>query len=127
MKRFALLLLIFAFAAAAGTVQAATYYHEGRVVAMQSVPCGSQGASHHRTKQMLCDEYTIRTDSAEYEIAQTLPKKVNLLPVGHHVYFRVKKNQMFVRGRAENGKKVKDQQYKVISENQRGTMVPGSP
>jgi hypothetical protein len=34
---------------------------------------------------------------------------------------------MFVRGRAENGKKVKDQQYKVISENQRGTMAPGTP
>lgn len=127
MKRIMLLLLAAALAPGLAELNAAVYT-EGRVASMHSVPCGFQGRGHHRTAQMDCEQYVVQTDTMSYRIRQEIPKKVNLLPVGQEIYFRVKKNRMLVRGYTLNGKKIKDQEYVVISENQRmSTEAPGAP
>lgn len=127
MKTILFLLLSVVIVPGLAKLNAATYT-EGTVAWMHSVPCGSQGKSHHRVEQMLCEQYVVRTDTMDYRISQELPKKVNLLPVGQDVYFRVKKNRMLIRGYTLNGKKIKDQEYIVVSERQRTeTEAPGSP
>ncbi|MGH9327231.1 MAG: FAD-binding oxidoreductase [Terriglobia bacterium] len=127
MKRLIPLLVIFLIVPGLAELKAATYI-EGNVASMHSVPCGRQAKSHKRVERMLCEQYVIRTDTMAYRIRQEMPKKVNILPVGQEVYFRVKKNRMVIRGYTVNGKKIKNQEYVVVSERQRvpGT-VPGSP
>lgn len=127
MKRIGFLLLIASLAPGLAELNAATYI-EGRVASMQSTPCGAQAKSHKRTAELLCEEYVVRTDTMAYQIRQEVPKKVNILPVGQEVFFRVKKNRMLIRGYTLNGKKIKDQEYVVVSERQRmNTMAPGAP
>lgn len=127
MQRIILLLVAVTLAPGLAALKAAVYT-EGRVASMQSVPCGFQGKGHHRTAQMDCEQYVVRTDTMNYRIRQEVPKKVNLLPVGQEIYFRVKKNRMLVRGYTLNGKKIKDQEYVVISQNQRmSAEAPGAP
>jgi hypothetical protein len=127
MKRISFLLLIISLAPGLAVLNAATYL-EGRVASMRSVPCGVQGKNHKRMERMLCEQYVVRTDTMNYQIRQELPKKVNLLPVGQEIYFRVKKNRMLVRGFTLNGKKIKDQEYLIVSQNQRmNAAAPGAP
>ena len=97
----------------------AASYAQGTIVSMESVPCGVQGKSHKRMAQMLCEQYAVRTDAVDYRIRQELPKRVDLLPVGQQVYFRVKQNRMLVRGFTLNGKRIKNQEYVIISQSQR--------
>lgn len=127
MKLLLFSLLAISLAPGVAELSAATYT-EGNVASMHSVPCGRQGKSHKRVEQMLCEQYLIRTGTTDYQIRQELPKRVYLLPVGQGVYFRVEKNRMVVRGYTLDGKKIKDQEYIVISERQRlQSEAPGSP
>ena len=127
MRRILLLLAGFSLALAVTGLNAATYV-EGRVASMHSVPCGSQAKSHKRVEQMLCEQYVLHTDVMDYVIRQEEPKKVNILPVGQDVYFRVKKDRMLIRGYTLNGQKIQDQEYIVLSERQAAsTSVPGAP
>jgi hypothetical protein len=127
MKRIMLWLVAVSLAPGLAELNAAVYT-EGRVVSMRSVTCGFQGKGHHRTAQMECEQYVVHTDTITYRIRQEVPKKVNLLPVGQEIYFRVNKNRMLVRGYTLEGKKIKDQEYIVVSETQgAGMEAPGGP
>jgi hypothetical protein len=127
MRKTLLLLATLPLLPGVAQLNAATYL-AGTVGSMHSVSCGSQGKSHKRVQEMLCEQYVIHTDALDYVIRQELPKKVNVLPVGQQVYFRVKKNRMLVRGFTWNGQKIHDQEYVVISERQAtSTAQPGAP
>jgi hypothetical protein len=126
MKRITFLLLIIALAPGLAELNAATYFG-GQVASMHSVPCG-ETKIHNGRAEVTCEEYTVLTDTMDYRIRQEIPKKVNLLPVGQEIYFRVQKNRMLVRGYTYNGKKIKDQEYVVLSANPRNGMAgPGAP
>jgi hypothetical protein len=124
-KKILLLAIVLTLASGVAETNAATYL-QGRVDSMHSIPCGTQAGHHHRQSQMLCEQYVIRTMSMAYVIRQEVPRKVNVLPVGQTVYFRVKKNRMLVKGYSLNGEKIKNQEYVVISERQASAMT-GTP
>jgi hypothetical protein len=127
MRRVVYFLLVLGLAPGLVQLKAAVYL-EGRVGSMHSVSCG-ETKIHKGVAEVTCEEYTVRTDSMVYRIRQEVPKKVNLLPVGQEIYFRVQKNRMLVKGYTYEGKKINNQEYVVVSEHPRNGMAGpgGSP
>jgi hypothetical protein len=94
---------------------------------MDAVPCGSKqkgvtglgsiwasvGITHLSADEKLCPRYLLRTDDMEYEIQPTEKKHPAILPVGHEVVFRIKKDRMIVRCTDEDDKKSRD--YEVVA------------
>jgi hypothetical protein len=78
---------------------------------MEAVPCGakqkgltglgsvwaSAGITHVNSDEKLCPQYLLRTDEMEYQIRPTDKKHPIVLPVGHEIVFKIKKDQMFLR------------------------------
>jgi hypothetical protein len=78
---------------------------------MEAVPCGakekgltglgsvwaSAGVTHVDSDEKLCPQYMLRTDEMEYHIRPTDGKHPILLPVGHEIVFRIKKDRMFLK------------------------------
>jgi hypothetical protein len=125
MRRIGFLLFIIWLAPGLVQLNAAVYI-EGRVASMYSVPCG-QTKIHKGKAEVTCEQYTVRTDSMTYRIRQQTPKKVNLLPVGQEIYFRINKNRMLIKGYTLNGKKINNQEYVILSERPRpGMAAPGA-
>jgi hypothetical protein len=105
---------------------------------MESVPCGakqngltglgsvwaSAGITHVNSDEKLCPQYLVRTDQMEYHIRPMDNKHPVILPVGHEIEFKIKKDRMFVRI-PDGDKKMRN--YKVVamkpanSDNQTGT------
>lgn len=83
----------------------------GTIVAEKSVPCGSQATNKGKaTTQLLCQEYVIRTDTAEYHVRQEKPAEKALIPVNTPIEFTMDKDKMKFKA---NGKKY---EYLVVSE-----------
>jgi hypothetical protein len=92
---------------------------------MQSVQCGMMqksgstvagalitGAQHSKTQDLLCQEYTLKTDRVTYRIRPRDEKHPVLLPVGEEAEFRLKKDKMILRiPELDN----KDREYQVLS------------
>ena len=78
---------------------------------MEAVPCGatqkgvtglgtvwaSAGITHVNSDEKLCQQYMVVTDEMEYHIRPTDTKHPIVLPVGHEIEFKIKKDRMFVK------------------------------
>jgi hypothetical protein len=78
---------------------------------MEAVPCGakekgitglgtvwaSAGITHVNTDEKLCPQYMVISDEMEYHIRPTNKKHPVVLPVGHEIEFKIKKDRMFVK------------------------------
>jgi hypothetical protein len=78
---------------------------------MESVPCGakekglsglgtpwgSAGITHVNSDEKLCPQYMVITDQMEYHIRPTDTKHPAVLPVGHEVVFKIKKDHMILK------------------------------
>lgn len=78
---------------------------------MEAVPCGakekgltglgsvwaSAGITHVNSDEKLCPQYMLVTDDMEYHVRPTDGKHPVILPVGHEVEFKIKKDHMFVK------------------------------
>jgi hypothetical protein len=78
---------------------------------MESVPCGakekgvtglgtmwaSAGITHVQNDEKLCPQYMVITDDMEYHIRPTDTKHPVVLPVGHEIVFRIKKDRMILK------------------------------
>jgi hypothetical protein len=94
---------------------------------MDAVPCGTKqkgvtglgsiwasvGITDLHADEKLCPRYLLRTDEMEYEIQPTEKKHPAILPVGHEVVFKIKKDHMVVRCTDEDNKKSRD--YEVVA------------
>lgn len=108
----------------------ARFYDKGTLVEMKSVECGvdSKGAEgiggilgvddsqHVKTRQMLCQEYLLRTDRLEYRIRPKEEKHPALLPIGSQARYRITKDTMRVLV-PEFDKK--EREFLVVSATQR--------
>jgi hypothetical protein len=93
---------------------------------MEAVPCGakekgltglgsvwaSAGITHVSSDEKLCPQYMLRTDDMEYHIRPTDGKHPTILPVGHEIEFKIKKDRMFVK--VPDGDQ-KTRTYQVVS------------
>jgi len=78
---------------------------------MEAVPCGakergltglgavwgSAGITHVNSDEKLCPQYLLRTDEMEYHIRPTDNKHPAVLPIGHEVVYKIKKDRMVVK------------------------------
>lgn len=78
---------------------------------MEAVPCGakekgvtglrtvwaSAGITHVNSDEKLCPQYMVVSDDMEYHIRPTDTKHPVILPVGHEITFKIKKDHMILR------------------------------
>jgi hypothetical protein len=94
---------------------------------MESVPCGakekgvtglgtiwaSAGITHVNNDEKLCPQYMVITDQMEYHIRPTDTKHPAVLPVGHEVVFKIKKDHMILK--AADGDNKQQVTYLVVA------------
>jgi hypothetical protein len=86
------------------------FRQKGVLADMQSVTCGYTekggptlggaiitGAEHKKSRELLCQEYTVKADRVTYRIRPVEEKHPALLPVGEQAEFRLKKDKMLLR------------------------------
>jgi hypothetical protein len=91
-------------------------YQQGTLTAMNAVPCGEQQKRHKKTREMLCQEYTLQTDTTEYHIRQKQEKHTSLLQIGSAADFRIEKDTMMLRVPAGLGK---EREFVIVSVTKR--------
>ena len=102
------------------------HYHSGKLSQMSSIPCGmaekdaktltgellGTDSSHKKTEEVLCQEYTLETDTVTYRIRPKDDKHPVLLPVGQPAQFFLSKDKMVLRVEDLDNK---DREYFVVS------------
>jgi hypothetical protein len=87
------------------------HYQSGKLLRMESVKCGMDekngksltgeligtDSAHMKTRELLCQEYVLETDSLVYRIRPKDEKHPALLPVGEKAQFRLDKDKMLLR------------------------------
>src|SRR5690348_4154715 len=93
---------------------------------MQSVQCGTDqkngkslagemigtDSSHMKTRELLCQQYVVQTDTLVYTIQPKDDKHPALLPVGEKAQFRLDKDKMLLRVEDMDDK---EREYIVVS------------
>ena len=82
---------------------------DGKTIAGQIF--GTDG-QHKNTKEVLCQEYVLKSDRVIYRIRPKDDKHPVLLPVGETAEFRIHKDKMIVRVAEADGK---EREYFVVS------------
>lgn len=97
---------ILAFAAATllcSTITfAGTKPTHGTVISLKSVECGTKKQSKKESTSLMCQEYTVRTASAEYQVRQPKPGQVDIIQPNTPIDFTLDKDKMKFKA---NGKK----------------------
>jgi hypothetical protein len=102
------------------------FYQTGRIAEMESVSCGyaensgktvlgeivGTDGAHKKTKEMLCQEYVLRSDRVKYRIRPRDEKHPVLLPVGEDAQFRIQKDKLFLK---IDELDAKERDYSVVS------------
>lgn len=80
----------------------------GIIISEKSVDCGTKKEGKKESTDLLCQQYTVRTATAEYQIRQPKPENKAILPANTPIEFTLDKNKMNFK---VNGKKY---QYIVV-------------
>jgi len=102
------------------------FHQTGLISNMDAVPCGvdeNSGKSlageilgtdgaHKKSREMLCQEYVLKTDRVTYRIRPHDEKHPVLLPVGERAQFRIKKDKLLLAVPELDGK---EREYSVTS------------
>lgn len=102
------------------------HYQSGKLLRMDSVKCGTDqkdGKSlagemmgtdsvHMKTRELLCQQYVLETDSVLYTIQPKDDKHPELLPIGEKAQFRLGKDKILLRVEDLDDK---EREYVVIS------------
>jgi hypothetical protein len=90
-------------------------YQTGKLLQMDSIQCGvaeKDNSSHKKTKDVLCQEYTLQAERVIYRIRPRDEKHPALLPVGDRAEFRLQKDKMLLRVEELDNK---EREYVVVS------------
>lgn len=102
------------------------HYQTGKLVRMESVKCGTDAkdaksfagemlgtdSQNMKTKELLCQQYVVESDSVVYTIRPKDDKHPALLPIGERAQFRLDKDKILLR--VEDGDD-KEREYLVTS------------
>jgi hypothetical protein len=75
---------------------------QGIIVSETSVSCGNKDKGKKQSTDLVCQQYTVRTNTTEYLIRQEKPAEVEILPPNTPIEFTVDKDKMKFK---VNGKK----------------------
>ena len=101
-------------------------YQSGKLMKMESVKCGTDekngkslagemigtDSAHMTTKELLCQQYTLQTETVIYTIQPKDDKHPALLPIGEKAQFRIDKDKIQLRVEDADDK---EREYLVIS------------
>jgi hypothetical protein len=127
-KSLAVATLVLA-ASVAAAAKDPVFYQTGRLTQMHSVSCGfteNSGKSffgevvgtdggHVKNKELLCQEYVLKTDKVMFHIRPKEEKHPVLLPIGEDAKFRIKKDHLLLQVPEIGGKEA---EYIVTSMTQ---------
>jgi hypothetical protein len=119
-------LLALALLAPLANAKEAKHYQNGKVVKMQSVKCGTDAkdaksltgemlgtdSQHMKTRELLCQEYTLQSSFVTYTIRPKDEKHPALLPIGNLAQFRLEKDKLLLRIEDYDDK---EREYQVIA------------
>src|SRR5216683_3070467 len=102
------------------------HYQSGKLLKMESVKCGTDekngkslagemigtDSSHMKTREMLCQQYVLETDSVMYTIRPKDDKHPVLLPIGEKAQLRMDKDKIVLRVEDLDDK---EREYEVVS------------
>jgi hypothetical protein len=102
------------------------HYQTGKLMRMESVKCGTDAkdaksfagemlgtdSQHMRTKELLCQQYVVETESVIYTIRPKDDKHPALLPIGEQAQFRLDKDKILLRVEDLDSK---EREYVVVS------------
>lgn len=122
--RLKITLVVLLFAAFAQAKE--KHYQSGKLLKMESVKCGTDekngksfagemigtDSSHLKRKELLCQQYTLQTDTVIYTIQPKDEKHPALLPIGEKAQFRIDKDKIQLRVEDADDK---EREYIVIS------------
>jgi|SRR5215467_11697862 len=120
------LLMAILLIAALGSAKEPKHYQTGKLMKMESVKCGTDqkngksfagemigtDSAHMKTKELLCQQYVLGTDTLLYTIQPKDDKHPALLPVGEKAQFRLDKDKMLLRVEDADDK---EREYIVVS------------
>jgi hypothetical protein len=126
MKQASFSFLLLTLLSLAAFAKEPRFYQKGQLVNMESVSCGyaensgktlkgqilGTDGGHKNTKEMLCQEYVLRSDKVVYRIRPRDEKHPVLLPVGEPAEFRIQKDRLYLKI-TEMDEKERD--YTVVS------------
>ena len=97
--------------AAAAQAKEPRHFQTGKLLKMESVKCGTDAknakslasemigtdSDHLKTRELLCQQYVLETDTVLYTIQPKDDKHPELLPIGERAQFRLEKDKMLLR------------------------------
>jgi hypothetical protein len=118
--------LALALVAAAAQAKEPRHFQSGKLLKMESVKCGMDekngkslagelvgtDSAHMKTKELLCQEYVLETNSVVYRIRPKDDKHPVLLPIGEKAQFRLDKDKILLRVEDLDDK---EREYFVVS------------
>ena len=110
------LLALAVLALGVSAVSAAQQPVTATIVSEKSVGCGSKDQGKKKSVDVLCQQYTVRTATTEYQIRQEKPAEKEILPANTPIEFTLNKDKMKFTA---NGKKY---EFLVV-----GTSAVGAP
>jgi len=130
-------LLAIVLVAAAAQAKEPRHFQSGKLLKMESVKCGMDekngksfagelvgtDSAHMKTKELLCQEYVLETDSVLYRIRPKDDKHPVLLPIGEKAQFRLDKDKMLLRVEDLDDK---EREYFVVSMSPHDSSAQGS-
>ena len=101
-------------------------YQSGKLLKMESVKCGTDAkngkslagemigtdSAHMKTRELLCQQYILQTETVIYTIQPKDEKHPALLPIGEKAQFRIDKDKIQLRVEDADDK---EREYLVIS------------
>jgi hypothetical protein len=112
--------------AAAAQAKEPKHFQTGKLLKMESVKCGTDAknaksfagemigtdSDHMKTRELLCQQYVLETDTVLYTIQPKDDKHPELLPIGEKTQFRLEKDKMLLRVEDFDDK---EREYFVVS------------
>ena len=119
-------LLVIMLLVAVALAKEPKHYQSGKLLKMESVKCGTDekngksiagemlgtDSAHMKTREMLCQQYLLETESVMYTIRPRDEKHPVLLPIGERAQFRMDKDKIVLRVEDFDDK---EREYEVIS------------
>ena len=66
----------------------------GTIISEASVSCGTKTQGKKQSSELLCQQYTVRTDTTEYQIRQPKPASKAIVPANTVIDFKIDKDKM---------------------------------
>ncbi len=88
------------------------------IISQTSVSCGTKKQSKKETTDIMCQQYTVRTPTTEYQIRQQKPGNMEILQPNTPIEFTLDKNKMKFKA---NGKKY---EFLVVGSSAINAQIP---